>query len=134
LRRLPNHGLAGPANSLYNNCCGAPNAFFTGGDSSVLSQLFRRNFPDYSAGRRAQHSVPQSPGASDYVTDQLQLRQSELQFSAPKPSAGGCEDRHDRHGTGAVAYQTAVDARTLAEKSLEAEQETLPIGRGTVRK
>src|SRR3954451_7603700 len=49
---VSNSGLAGdpsnltpPAGSIRNN-----NAFFIGGYGSVLSQLFARNFPNYSAG------------------------------------------------------------------------------------
>src|SRR3954452_25133131 len=38
-----NHGLSGPANPLYSNCCGAPNQFFLGGNGNVYAQLFRRN-------------------------------------------------------------------------------------------
>src|SRR5205085_12252389 len=47
---LTNHGLAGPANALYNNCCGAPNPYFIGGAGTVFSQIFSRTLPGYFAG------------------------------------------------------------------------------------
>ena len=130
---VTNHGLAGPENALYNNCCGAPNGFFTGGNGTVLSQLFRRNFPDYSAGLSLNIPFRNRQAQADYVTDQLQLRQSELQLQRTfnqvrvdvKAAMIGIEQARAR-------YQTAVDARVLAEKSLEAEQKRFQSGVSTV--
>ena len=45
-----NNGLSGPANPIYNNCCGDPNPYFVGGTGNLVSQILRRNFPNYSAG------------------------------------------------------------------------------------
>jgi outer membrane protein TolC len=130
---LTNHGLAGPVNSAYNNCCGDPNPFFVGGTSSVLSQLFHRNFPDYSAGLSLNIPFRNRQAQADYVTDQLQLRQSELQLQRVvnqvrvdvKAAMIGMQQARAR-------YQTSVDARVLAEKSLEAEQKRFQSGVSTV--
>ncbi len=128
-----NHGLSGPANPLYNNCCGAPNEFFIGGTGNVLGQLFRRNFPDYSAGISISIPIRNRASQADYVTDQLQLRQSELQLQRSinqvkvdvKTAMIGLQQARAR-------YQTAVDSRVLAEQSLVAEQKRFQSGVSSV--
>ena len=130
---LTNHGLAGPANALYNNCCGAPNAYFIGGDSNVLAQILRRNFPDYSAGFSLNIPIRNRASQADYVTDQLQMRQTELQLQRTmnqvrvdvKTAVIGLQQARAR-------YQTAEDTRTLAEESLNAEQSRFKYGVATV--
>jgi outer membrane protein len=128
-----NHGLSGPANPLYNNCCGDPNAYFVGGNSNVVSQIFRRNFPDYSAGFSLNIPFRNRAQQADYVTDELQLRQDELQLQRAvnqvrvdvKTALIGVQQARAR-------YQTAVDTRVLAEQSLEAEQKRFLAGVGSV--
>ncbi len=130
---LTNHGLAGPANPLYNNCCGDPNSFFIGGNGTAISQLFRRNFPDYSAGFSLNIPFRNRASQADFVTDQLQMRQNELQLQRAmnqvrvdvKTALIGLEQARAR-------YQTAVDTRTLAEESLKAEQSRFKYGVSTV--
>jgi outer membrane protein len=128
-----NHGLAGPSNPLYNNCCGAPNAFFIGGTGNVYAQIFRRNFPDYSAGFSLNIPFRNRAQQADYVTDQLQLRQNELQMQRAvnqvrvdvKTAIIGLQQARAR-------YETAVDTRKLSEQSLEAEQKRFQAGVGSV--
>lgn len=128
-----NHGLAGPANPIYNNCCGAPDPYFTGGTSNALAQLFRRNFPDYSAGFSLTIPFRNRAQQADYVTDQLLLRQAELQLQRAinqvrldvKTALTGLQQARTRH-------QAAVDTRVLAEQSLKAEQSRYLYGVSTV--
>ena len=130
---LTNHGLAGPANPLYSNCCGEPNPFFIGGLGSVFSQLFRRNFPDYSAGIAFTVPIRNRSAQADYVTDELQLRQRELTLQRSinqvrvdvKTAVIGLQQARTR-------YQTAVDTRLLAEQSLKNEQSRFQYGVSTV--
>jgi outer membrane protein len=130
---LTNHGLAGPVNPLYNGLSGAPNAYFTGSNASVLAQIFRRNFPDYSAGFSLNIPFRNRASQADYVTDQLQLRQSELQLQRTvnqvkvdvKTALIGLEQARAR-------YQTARDTRALGEESLKAEQSRFQYGAATV--
>jgi outer membrane protein TolC len=125
------HGLSGPINPLLAN--GVADPFFVGGNSTVLSQLFHRNFPDYSAGFSVNIPFRNRQAQSDYVTDQLQLRQSELQLQRVlnqvrvdvKTALIGIQQARAR-------YQTSVDARVLAEKSLEAEQKRFVSGVSSV--
>ena len=99
---LTNHGLAGPANPLYNNCCGAPNAFSSAATATCSRRLFRRNFPDYSAGfslnipfrnRAAAGRLRDRPVAD--AADRIAVAAHD------EPGAGGCEDGGDRTATGA---------------------------------
>jgi outer membrane protein TolC len=130
---LTNHGLSGPANPLYNNCCGAPNDFFIGGTGNALAQLFRRNFPDYSAGLSLNIPFRNRSAQADFVTDQLQMRQNELQLQRTmnqvrvdvKTAVIGLQQARAR-------YETAVDTRKLAEQSLVAEQSRFRYGVSTV--
>ncbi len=128
-----NNGLAGPPNPMYNNCCGAPDAYFVGGAGTVMSQLFQRNFPNYSAGFSLNIPFRNRTAQADYVTDQLQFRQNQLQLQRAvnqvrvdvKTAVIGLEQARAR-------YQTAVDTRVLAEQSLDAEQKRFRAGVGTV--
>lgn len=128
-----NHGLSGPPNPLYNDCCGAPNPYFLGGNATAVAQLFRRNFPDYSAGVSLNIPFRNRAQQADYVTDQLQLRQSELQLQRAvnqvrvdvKTAVIGLQQARTR-------YETAVDTRKLGEQTLEAEQKRFQAGVGSV--
>jgi outer membrane protein TolC len=128
-----NHGLAGPANPIYNGCCGSPDAYFTGGTGNVLGQVLRRNFPDYSAGFSLTIPFRNRAQQADYVTDQLLLRQAELQLQRAvnqvrldvKTAVIGLQQARAR-------YQTSVDTRVLAEQSLKAEQSRFLYGVSTV--
>ncbi len=128
-----NHGLSGPANPLYNNCCGDPNNYFIGGTGNAIAQLLRRNFPDYSVGFSLNIPFRNRAQQADYVTDQLQLRQSELQMQRAvnqvrvdvKTAVIGLQQARSR-------YETAVATRTLGEQTLEAEQKRFMAGVGSV--
>jgi outer membrane protein len=130
---LTNHGLSGPVNPLYNGCCGAPDAYFVGGTGTLLGQIFRRNFPDYSVGFSLNIPFRNRAAQADYVTDQLQLRQNELQLQRAvnqvtvdvKTSVIGLQQARAR-------YQTAVDTRVLAEQSLKDEQNRFQHGVSSV--
>ncbi len=124
-----NNGLAGERNALYNNCCGSPDAYFVGGTGTLLGQLARRNFPNYSAGFSLNIPLRNRAAQADYVTDMLQLRQTEIQLKRTlnqvsvdvKNAVIGLEQARLR-------YETAVNTRKLGEQSLEAEQNRFKYG------
>ena len=130
---LTNSGLSGPQNPLYNNCCGAPNPYFIGGDPNVIAQILRRNFPNYSAGISLTIPLRNRQAQADYVTDELQLRQAQLRLQGllnqvkvdVKTSVIGLQQARAR-------YQAAVDTRVLAEQSLKNEQQRFQFGASTV--
>ena len=128
-----NNGLAGALNPTYDNCCGPPAPYFVGGNGSVLSQLFRRNFPNYSAGLSLNIPFRNRQAQADYVTDALLLRQNELQLQRAenqvrvdvKTALIGVQQARSR-------YESAAAARALAEQSLSAEQKRFQSGVSTV--
>jgi outer membrane protein len=124
-----NSGLSGPVSPIYGGCCGAPDAYFVGGAGTFLSQVFQRNFPNYSAGFSLSIPLRNRVAQADYVTDQLQLRQSELRLQRNlnqvrvdvKVAVIGLQQARAR-------YETAVNTRKLAEESLKAEQNRFQFG------
>jgi outer membrane protein TolC len=130
---VTNNGLSGPANPIYNGCCGAPDAYFIGGYGNALGQIFKRNFPNYSAGFSVNILLRNRVAQADYVTDQLQLRQSELQLQRAvnqvrvdvKNAVIGLQQARAR-------YEAALNTRQLAEQSLKAEQDKFQFGASEV--
>jgi len=130
---LTNNGLSGPVNPIYNDCCGTPDPYFAGGAGNLLGQIFRRDFPNYSAGISVTIPFRNRAAQADYVTDQLQLRQAELQFQRAvnqvrvdvKTALIGLQQARAR-------YETAVDTRKLGEQSLKDEENRFQHGVSTV--
>jgi outer membrane protein len=130
---LTNNGLSGPVNPIYNGCCGAPDPYFAGGAGNLLGQIFRRDFPNYSAGVSLTIPFRNRAAQADYVTDELQLRQAELQFQRAvnqvrvdvKTALIGLQQARAR-------YETAVDTRKLGEQSLKDEQNRFQHGVSSV--
>jgi outer membrane protein len=130
---LTNNGLSGPVNPSYDNCCGVPTAYFIGGTGNALAQVFRRDFPNYSAGLTLNIPFRNRQAQADYVTDQLQLRQAELRLQRAanqvtvdvKTAVIGVQQARAR-------YDTAVDTRKLAEQSLKDEQNRFTHGVSSV--
>ncbi len=128
-----NHGLSGPVNPLYNGESGNPDPYFIGGTGNALAQIFRRNFPDYSAGLTLNIPFRNRQAQADYVTDQLQLRQAELRLQRAgnqvavdvKTAMIGLQQARAR-------YETAVDTRKLAEQSLKDEDNRFQHGVSSV--
>ncbi len=129
-----NNGLSGPANPLnIADAYGTPNPYFIGGTGNLVGQVFRRNFPNYSAGISLNIPFRNRQAQADYVTDELQLRQTELQMQRAvnqvrvdvKTNVINLQQARSR-------YETAVATRVLAEQSLDAEQKRFQYGVGSV--
>jgi outer membrane protein len=130
-----NNGLAGPQSLAYlaNPCCGPTYPYFIGSNGSVLAQVFRRNFPNYSVGVSLNIPFRNRQAQADFTTDELQLRQQELQLQRAnnqvrvdvKTALIGLQQARSR-------YESAAAARALAEQSLSAEQKRFQSGVSTV--
>ena len=124
-----NNALGGAPNPLYNNCCGPVDPYFIGGAGSNLSQIFRRAFPNYSAGFAFNIPLRNRAAQADYAMDQLKLRTEELQLQRAlnqirvevKNAVIGLQQAR-------VRYETSVNTRQLAEQSLDAEQKRFQYG------
>jgi len=64
--------------------CGQPGQparpYYYGAYGSLLAQIFRRNFPNYTAGFSLTVPIRNRAAQADFATDQLQMRQQELQL------------------------------------------------------
>ena len=130
---VANNGLTGDPNALSTNPLNVPTPFVVGGYGNLLGQIFRRNYPNYSAGFSLNIPFRNRAPQADYVTDQLSLRQSELQLQKAqsqvrvdvKIAVIGLQQARAR-------YETAVATRVLAEQTLEAEQTRFKFGESTI--
>ncbi|HYL37149.1 MAG TPA: TolC family protein [Bryobacteraceae bacterium] len=128
---LTNNGLSGDPNALNPGLI--PAAVFVGGYSNVVGQIFRRNFPNYSAGFSLNIPFRNRIQQGDYVADQLSLRQGELQLQKEinqvrvdvKNAVVGLQQARAR-------YETAVATRELAQQALEAEQNRFKFGESSI--
>jgi outer membrane protein len=129
---LTNNGLTGPQNPA------APAEFLpppalVGGYGKLLGQIFGRDYPNYSAGFSLNIPFRNRVAQADYVADLLSLRQNELQYQKAvaqirvdvKNAVIGLQQARAR-------YETAVDTRSLAQQTLEAEQNRFRFGESTI--
>jgi outer membrane protein len=73
---VTNNGLTGQLTALGAAEAGVP--YLSGGYGNLLGEIFRRNYPNYSAGISFNIALRNRAAQSDYVTGQLELRQNEL--------------------------------------------------------
>jgi outer membrane protein TolC len=141
-----NNGLAGQVNSLpIPPIQGAPpgppqfrdpkvvDPFFLGGYPKMISQLFARNFPDYSLGFQLTIPFRNRAARADMVMDQVSLRQQELrqqqQINQIRAEVRNAQIAMQQSST---AHRAAVKARVLQEQTLDAEQKKYALGASTI--
>lgn len=138
-----NNGLAGTPNGLPavlpdSSTAVLPatriaNPALVGGYGSVLGQLFRRNYPDYSVGFQLNVPLRNRAAQADVINDTLSLRQQELQRVKNinqirvdvQNAVIGLQQARAR-------YEAAVKTRILGEQTLDAEQKKYALGSSTV--
>jgi len=111
---------------------GAPDPYYYGAYGSLLAQIFRRNFPNYTAGISLTVPIRNRAAQADFATDQLQMRQQELQLEKSVAQVSvdvrnaliGIEQAHSR-------YETALETLKLARETLEAEKKKYEFGKST---
>jgi outer membrane protein TolC len=130
---LTNVAQVGAPNPLnVDNQAGTPDPYYYGAYGSLLGQIFRRNFPNYTVGFSLSVPLRNRAAQADYATDQLQMRQQELQLekSAAQVSVDvrnaliGVEQAHSR-------YATALETLKLARETWEAEKKKYAFGKST---
>ena len=143
---VQNNGLAGQVNALpippvQGQPAGATlvrdpnsvNPFFLGGYGTVLGQLFRRNFPDYSIGFQLNIPLRNRAAKADMVLDQLSLRQQEIrQQQQVNQVRVDVRNALIAQQQASAAHQAAVKARVLQEQTLDAEQKKYTLGASTI--
>jgi len=103
-----------------------------GGYGNLLAQIARRNFPNYSAGFSLNIPIRNRAAQSDYVTSLLEIRQNELSLQKSvnqvrvdvQNAVIGLAQARSR-------YDAAVQARKLAQQTLDADQKRFNLGAAT---
>jgi outer membrane protein len=126
---LTNNGLAGAMGGSFD-----PTAIaLVGNYNTLLGQIFRRDYPSYSAGFSLNVSIRNRAAQSDYVTTALQLRQAELQLQKQlnqvrvdvQNAVVGLQQARSR-------YDASVKARVLQQQTLDADRKKYTLGASTV--
>jgi outer membrane protein TolC len=129
-----NNGLAGDVNPL--TLLGAaphnPDPALLGGYGTALSQLFRRNYPDYGVGLQLIIPLKNRAAEADYARDSLTLRQQEVRLLQLRKQV------HVEIQNALIALDQAratLEAtgreREFQEQSLAAEEDKLAVGAST---
>ena len=124
---LTNNGLAGTL-SEQGQLIGAGYPF-TGGYGSLLGQIFRRDYPNYSAGISLNLTLRNRAAQADYTTSLLELRQNELNLRKNinqirvdvQNAMVGLDQARAR-------YDAAVKSRALQEQTLAGDQKRYALG------
>lgn len=125
---LTNRGLSGDAVAGSGT-----DPFIVGGYGNVLGQIFRRNYPTYSAGVSLNIPLRNRAAQSDYATTALQLRQQELQLQkATNQVRVDVQNAVIGLRQARVRYDSAVKARILQQQTLDADKKKYTLGASTV--
>jgi outer membrane protein TolC len=127
---LTNRGLSG--DEVINSEFPA-DPFLIGGYGNMLGQIFRRNYPSYSAGLSLNIPLRNRAAQSDYATSALQLRQAELQLQkATNQVRVDVQNAVIGLRQARVRYDSAVKARILQQQTLDADKKKYALGASTV--
>jgi outer membrane protein len=110
-----------------------PDPNYVGGVGSLLAQIFRRSYPDYTIGFQLNIPLRNRAAQADIINDTLTLRQAELQQRKQinqiradvQNSIIGLQQYR-------AQYLAAQKARALQEQTLDAERKKYALGASTV--
>ncbi len=127
---MTNNGLTGDLTALGAVQPGI--GYLAGGYGNLLGQIFRRNYPNYSAGFSLNIPLRNRAAQADYAVSMLELRQNELNLRKNvnqvrvdvQNAVIGLEQARAR-------YESAVKSRQLQEETLHADQRKYELGAGT---
>lgn len=124
---LTNNGLSG---QITAEGLGLGGTFpFEGGYGTLLGQIFRRDYPNYSAGVSLAIPLRNRAAKADYTTSLLELRQNELNLRKNvnqvrldvQNAVVGLEQARSR-------YEAALKSRALQEQTLAGDQKRYALG------
>ncbi len=141
-----NSGLAGQVNTLpipvslpngqqqlITRTSADVNGYFLGGYGTVLSQLFGRNFPNYSAGISLSINLRNRAAQADYITDQLNFRQQLIQDKQLHNNIRqGVLNSRVALSQSRSAYDTSVEARRLQDQTYAGTRRKYELGTATI--
>jgi outer membrane protein len=132
---LTNNGLSGSPNALTPGILQEEPglAYLVGGYGNLLSQIFRRNFPNYSAGVSLSIPLRNRTAQGDYATQALTVRQDELTLQkAINQVRVDVQNAVIGLRQARVRYDSAVKARILQQQTLDADKKRYTLGAATV--
>jgi outer membrane protein len=131
-----NNGLSGDISSLPVPLGSAPRSvtpYFVGGYGTALGQLFRRNFPDYSAGVQVNIPLRNRAAQADMILDQLTVRQRELGLQQLENQVRvDVQNAVIALQQSRATYLAAAKTRVFREQTLDAEQKKYALGASTI--
>jgi outer membrane protein TolC len=102
------------------------------GFSSVVDQLFARDYPTWAVGLSVSYPIGQSTEEANYARSQLEVRQAEQRAkSAEARAIQQVRDAGWKVEMNAKRMETTRVARELAEQRLDAEQKRFEVGMST---
>ncbi len=130
---LTNNGLCGRAHRA-GRCTNPASRIWPAATAICWREIFRRNYPNYSAGLSLNIPLRNRAAQSDYVTSQLELRQNELNLQKEhQPGTGGRAERGDRLATGSRSLRCRQPSRASCSKqTLAGDQGEMSLGAATV--
>lgn len=133
---VTNNGLAGRINDNFNGFPGQSNAvsgFFLGGLGTSVTQLFRRNFPDYQIGVQMTIPLKNRRAQADMTATLLERRQAQIRLRQQE-NAIRSEVNNAVIGVqqARAVYRAARQTRILQEQTLHAEQRKFDLGVSTI--
>ncbi len=133
---MNNHGLAGFLNSITpppgSGFVNGADPYFIGGDGLALAQLFRRNFPSYRFFFTLNIPFRNRAAQSDYVHDQLTLRQAEISNRQQEKQVRlDVANALNSLSQARAQYESSAKQKILQQQTLEAEQKKYRLGAST---
>ena len=109
------------------------NNFLLGGYGSVLSQIFSRNFPNYSVAFQLTVPLKNRANQADQITAELQYRQSQIQDKQLHNNIKlNVINTWTQLRNARAAYDTAVVARKLSDETLSGTRRKYELGTATI--
>ena len=133
---LTNNALAGRLNEDFVGFPGIETLvsdFFIGGLGRTLSQIARRNFPDYSIGVQVSFPLKNRRAQADMTATLLERRQADIRLRQQENSVRA-EVRDAVIGVqqARARFTAAEKTRILQERTLDGEQKKFKLGASTI--
>ena len=127
---LTNNGLTGNLTPYGMAQGGVP--YLTGGYDNLLAQIFRRNFPNYSAGFSLNIPLRNRAAQADYATEEIGIRQDQLNLQKQinqvrvdvQNAVIGLQQARAR-------YEAAVEGRKLSQQTFDGDKKKYDLGAST---
>ncbi|MBV8846577.1 MAG: TolC family protein [Bryobacterales bacterium] len=128
---LTNNGLSGSI-TPFGALEAAAIDNLVGGFGNYLGQIFRRNYPNYSAGFSLNIPIRNRAAQSDFATSQLELRQNELNLQKTESQiAVDVQNALIGLQQARARYEASLHARELQQETAGADQRKYELGATT---